>query len=116
MFRLFLVNTGVRLNGSTIIRGDTHKIGMFIVGSGQQGAILKFVAKSVITEPPLIEKTIQPSVITDNFLKAYFTLLPDDTSFFSQEISFMYDLERTLNGDIKTLEQGNFYLKLDIAI
>ena len=113
--QLFFVRTGMEFNKATIMRGDTHKIGIFIVEKDQEGAMLRFVCKTNLSEPPLIEKAIQPSVVTENFLKAYFDILPEETSIFPEPLTFIYDLERTINGEVTTLEQGTFSVKLDVA-
>lgn len=119
-FRLFHANYPRQpsLAMSRNYRGDTLKLRVINIEPEQAGALLRFVAKNVKDQTvSLITKSGTDFVITTtgNVLQADFTIESAETAVLTEETTLIYDLERTLNGEVKTLQQATFLVVLDIA-
>lgn len=113
------------LKGSKLIRGDSLALKLMIFEPGQEEATFRFVAKPKAEHPDgmaIIDKKPEDFTIdiVNNLLQADFEILPVETSFLTEEIVLIYDLERTIpvtdgSPKVKTIEQGRFTIVLDVA-
>lgn len=117
--------TAIFVNGQlglkTLKRGDTFDIKLIHEGTGQSGAIVRFVAKRQISDPDsAFMSKISPTditvVTTDNSLVATFTIEPSETENLEGGATFLYGFQRTIAGKVKTLAEGSFSIEEDVVL
>jgi hypothetical protein len=126
MYRFYLDEGAMPLlKGAVLMRGDSISLQLMIVEEGQEGASFRFTAKAASQYPngvPLIVKNNADFTINvvGNVLRGEFEILSEETSFVTERITLIYDLERTIGTGsirkVKTIEQGKFSIVPDVAI
>lgn len=127
--RLFVSETGMPFKGAQLMRGDDIGLGLLIVDQAHKALpnqpekviSLRLVVKLASEHPhgaPLLVKQGSDfdTTVTENVLQASFGFLGLETSIFPETTQLIYDLERTINGSTKTIEQGVFTVVPDVAV
>jgi len=117
------MQTGGSLNGATLYRNDSYTIKVVVTEESQSLPTFRFVAKEIkqgADSTPLIIKSGSDFTTTisigGNQVVSEFQLSPNDTTGFLGRKQIIYDIERTMNGTVSTIEQGSFTVIPDIAI
>lgn len=117
------MQSGEPLNGATLYRNDSYTIKVVVTEENQTLPTFRFVAKEIkqgADSTPLIIKSGSDFTTTisigGNQVVSEFQLSPNDTTGFLGRKQIIYDIERTMNGTVSTVEQGSFTVIPDIAI
>lgn len=124
-YQLLVKNPDRPLRSASLMRNDNHELFLVIVDPQQASELnqpaktisLRLVGKKSFQDAPLLIKqesdwTIQ---VAGSVLTASTTIVPLETSFFTEATQLLYDLERTIDGVPKTIEQARFTITPDIA-
>jgi hypothetical protein len=121
-------STNSKLNNSKLIRGDTERIIIRVVGQSLVLANYGFTFTAKIDPndadgEAIIQKTfansgITASLVAPNLLEAVITILPDDTSSLVDGDELFYDIQMSTSSpaSTRTLEMGKFQIKGDITL
>ncbi len=107
------------------MRNDAHELFLVIVDPAQASELeqpaktisLRLVGKRSLEDAPMLIKQASDWTIevTGSVLTATTTIHPLETSFFAEATALVYDLERTIDGVPKTIEQAKFTIIPDVA-
>ncbi|MBD2005618.1 MULTISPECIES: hypothetical protein [Cyanophyceae] len=129
-YRFYRKSTNQPIAGSTFMRGDDlDDIAVLVVDPSQKSEdgqpakviSLRLVIKLASEHPhgaPLLVKEGSDFLIsvTGNVLEASTDLSGLETSIFPEVTTLIYDLERTIDGKRKTIEQDRFTVIPDVAV
>lgn len=117
------LQSGGSLNNAMLFRNDSHTIKIVVTEENQSLPTFRFVAKEMkegADSTPWIIKSGADFTTTisigGNQVISEFQLSPNDTTGFLGRKQIIYDIERTMNGTVSTIEQGSFTVVPDIAI
>ncbi|MEW5857386.1 MAG: hypothetical protein AB1861_08395 [Cyanobacteriota bacterium] len=107
------------------MRSDAHELFLVIVDPTQfsepdqpaKDISLRLVGKRSLEDAPmLIKQASDWSIeVAGSVLTATTTINPLETCFFGETTQLIYDLERTIDGVPKTIEQAKFTIIPDVA-